>query len=340
VRPEIGGVERVARELGSRLTALRPERYAVLRPPAALAFRAGHVWEQGALALAARRHELLFSPANLAPLAAGRRNVVMIHDVAALRRPESYGGLYVAYQRRLLPAVARRARRVLTVSEFSRAEISELLGVSPAAIEVVPNGVDERFSPAADSRAAAKRHRLERPYVLTVGTRSERKNLGALTAAARDLGELGIELVAAGSGRGYLRGAEAPAPVRALGYVEDDLLPGLYAGARALAIPSLHEGFGLPCLEAMACGVPVVAARRGALPETCGEAALLVEPEPAELASALVAAVTDEGLRSRLRDAGVARARRFTWDAAAARADAVLEAALEEACGEARRQRP
>jgi glycosyltransferase involved in cell wall biosynthesis len=340
VRPQIGGVERVARELASRLSALRPERYAVLQPPAALAFRAGHVWEQAALALAARRHELLFSPANLAPLAAGRRNVVMIHDVAALRRPESYGGLYVAYQRRLLPGLARRARRVLTVSEFSRAEISALLGVSPAAIEVVPNGVDERFSPAADRQAAAERHGLERPYVLTVGTRSERKNLGALTDAAGRLDELGIELVAAGSGRGYLRGAEAPAPVRALGYVEDDLLPGLYAGARALAMPSLHEGFGLPCLEAMACGVPVVAARRGALPETCGEAALLVEPDPGELAAALVAAVTDEGLRSRLRDSGLARAQRFSWDAAAARADAVLEAALHEARGQAPGQRP
>jgi glycosyltransferase involved in cell wall biosynthesis len=105
-------------------------------------------------------------------------------------------------------------------------------------------------------------------------------------------------------------------------------------------MPSLHEGFGLPCLEAMACGVPVVAAHRGALPETCGEAALLVEPEPEELATALVAAVTDEGLRSRLRDAGLARARRFSWDAAAARADAALEAALEEARGEAQGQRP
>jgi glycosyltransferase involved in cell wall biosynthesis len=340
VRREIGGVERVARELTARLTALRPDRYSVLRPPAALAFRAGHLWEQAALGMAARRHLLLFSPANLAPLAAGRRNVVMIHDVAALRRPEAYGRLYVAYQRRMLPALARRARRVLTVSEFSRAELAELLCVPPAAIEVVPNGVDERFSPEADASRATGRLGIDGPYVLAVGTRSERKNLGALVEAALRLGEMGVELVVAGSGRGYLRGEAPPAPIRLLGYVEDDLLPGLYAGARALAMPSLHEGFGLPCLEAMACGVPVVAARRGALPETCGDAALLVDPDPGELADALAAVLTDEELRNRLRQSGLERARRFGWDAAAARADAVLEAALEEARGEAQGQRP
>jgi glycosyltransferase involved in cell wall biosynthesis len=312
----------------------------VLRPPRGLAFRAGHAWEQAALPLLARGSALIFSPANLAPLAAGRRNVVLIHDVAALRRPEAYGRLYAAYQSRLLPAVARRARRVVTVSEFSRAEIAELLALPPNRIDVVPNGVDERFSPTADPGPAAERSRLDRPYVLAVGTASARKNLSALGEAARRLGELGVELVAAGSERGYLRGGQAPpAGIRRLGYVEDPLLPGLYAGARALAMPSLHEGCGLPCLEAMASGVPVVAARRGALPETCGDAALLVEPEPGELAGALVAAAGDDDLRARLRDAGLARAAEFSWERAAQRADSVLEGALEEARAERGGQR-
>jgi glycosyltransferase involved in cell wall biosynthesis len=324
----------VARELSARLPALRPERYRVLRPPRSLAFRAGHAWEQAALPLLARGSPLLFSPANLAPLAAGRRNVVLIHDVAAMRRPEAYRRFYAAYQRRLLPALAHRARRVVTVSEFSRAEIVELLGMAPEAVEVVPNGVDARFSPTADPAAAARSFGLDRPYVLAVGTSSARKNLAALGEGARRLAALGIELVAAGSERGYLRGEPPPDGIRRLGYVDDRLLPGLYAGARALAMPSLHEGFGLPCLEAMACGVPVVAARRGALPETVGDAALLVEPDPGELAEALVAAAGDDALRSRLREAGLARAAAFSWDAAARRADSVLEAALEEAAAE------
>ena len=129
VRAHIGGVERVAREMAIRLPLLRPERYRVLRPPAALAHRAGHLWEQAVLPLAARRDELVYCPANLAPLAS-RRNVIVIHDVAALRYPEWYGSVYARYQRALLPALARRARRVLTVSEFSKGEIVERLGVS------------------------------------------------------------------------------------------------------------------------------------------------------------------------------------------------------------------
>jgi glycosyltransferase involved in cell wall biosynthesis len=326
VRAQIGGVERVAREMAARLPALRPARYRVVRPPARLAHRAGHLWEQGLLPLRAARCALIYSPANLAPALSGR-NVVVIHDAAALRHPESYAAGYVAYQRRLLRALVRRARLILTVSEFSRGELVDLLGAEPDRIRVVPGGVDERFAPDADVAAARARYGLARPYVLAVGTASARKGLAALEAAAGALRERGIDVVVAGGVRGYLRGG-APG-LRRLGYVPDHLLPGLYAGARALAMPSRYEGFGLPCLEAMASGTPVVAAARGALPETCGEAALLVEPDA--LAEALLTAACDDPARTELIAAGHARAARFPWSRTAELTDAAIGEALAEA---------
>ncbi len=322
VRAEIGGVERLAREMAERLPALRPERYRVIRPPARLAHRAGHFWEQAVLPVAARSARLVYSPANLAPII-DRRNVVVIHDLAALRHPQAYSRTYVAYQRRVLPSLAASARLLITVSEFSKGELVELLDLAPERVAVIPDGVDERFTPAADPEPARVALGLKRPYVLAVGTSSERKNLGALQSTAEALNREGAELLLAGSGRGYLRGQQAP--LRRLGYVPEELLPGLYAGALALVNPSRYEGFGLPCLEAMACGVPVVAARAGALPETVGQAGVLVHPEDSqEIREAVLRVIGEGALRRRLAASGLARARAFTWQNTARLTDAVL----------------
>ena len=311
MREHIGGVERLAREMSVRLPLLRPDRYRVVRPPKSLAHGAGHLWEQAVLPARAADCALIYSPANMAPVAS-RRNVVVIHDAAALRHPEAYSGAYATYHRLILPLLARRARLVLTVSEFSARELVELLGADPARIRVIPNGVEERFRPDADPEPARRRHDLGRPYVLAVGTSSARKNHLALDASARALDREGIDLVVAGSDRGYLRGADAEP--RRLGYVSEADLPGLYSGALALAMPSLHEGFGLPCLEAMASGTPVVIAPRGALPETCGDAALSADPgDPPAFAQTLLAAARDDALRARLVPAGLRRASSFSW---------------------------
>jgi glycosyltransferase involved in cell wall biosynthesis len=317
-RPEITGVERWAREMAQRLPELDPERYIVMRPPAALSKRPGQAWEQFVLPAAAARARAaaIYNPANLAPLV-WRSNVVQIHDAVALRHPEWYSAAYVRWQRAVMPRIARRARLVITVSEFSRAEIMEFLGVPADRIRVVPGGVDARFSAAIDPEPVRARLGLSRPYVLAVGDRGPRKNLTALRPAVGLLRKEGIDLVVAGGGRGHQLGA-ALEGARDVGYVPDEDLPALYAGARAFALPSLHEGFGLTALEAMAAGVPVVASARAALPELVAGAGLLADPDDWGLfAAAVVTAATDEQERARLREAGTQAAARYTWERAA-----------------------
>jgi glycosyltransferase involved in cell wall biosynthesis len=317
-RPQISGVERWAREMATRLPELDAERYIVARPPAALSKRPGQAWEQLLLpALAAREHAAaIYNPANLAPLA-WSRNVVQVHDAAALRHPEWYSRPYVEWQRRVLPHIARRARLVITVSEFARAEVSEFLGVPSERIRVVPGGVDARFRPDVDSEPLRRALGLERPYVLAVGDRGPRKNLEALRPAVEPLREEGIDLVIAGGGRAHQLGAPL-AGARDVGYVPDDQLPALYAGALAFALPSLHEGFGLTALEAMAAGVPVVASSRAALPELIGNAGLLADPaDRGAFTAAVMTVATGDATRAGLRREGLIVASRYTWDRAA-----------------------
>ena len=324
-RPELGGVERWARELSARLPRLRPGAYEVLRPPARLVHRAGHAWVQTALPLRAARvgARVLLCPANVAPLAFPR-TVVVLHDAAVLRHPAWYSRAYTAWQRRLLPAVARRALHVVTVSEFSRRELVELLGLAPERVAVIPGGVGPAFTPAADPEPARRAYGLQRPYVLCVASLLARKNLGALVPAAAQLAHHGIDLVVAGGHRPQFAREGELAGLRLLGPVDDGLLPGLYAGAEAFVLPSLHEGFGLCMLEAMAAGVPVVAADAGGLPDTAGGAARLVAPQPQPLRAALTALLADPAERARLRAAGLERARSFKWDRTAQQLDALL----------------
>ena len=270
------------------------------------------------LPLRAARARALLCPANVAPLAFPR-NVIVIHDAAALRHPEWYSTAYAAWQRRILPALARRALHVVTVSEFSRSELADLLGLAPGDVTVIPGGVDPAFSPAADIQAARAALDLTGPYVLCVASQTARKNLKALVPLARE-----VEVVVAGGHRPQFAREDGLDALRHLGAVPDALLPGLYAGAEAFALPSLYEGFGLPVLEAMACGTPVVCSDTTALPETAGDAARLAAP--AAVAEAARDLLGNEGEKQRLRQAGRARAASFTWDRTAREVDALLSA--------------
>jgi glycosyltransferase involved in cell wall biosynthesis len=329
-RPELGGVERVARELCARLPRRHPGHYRVISPPRAFVHRAGHAWEQLVLPAQARalRARLLLCPANMAPLT-GPPTAVCVFDAAALHDPSWYSPLYARWQRTVLPRIVQRAALLITTSDFSAAELVSLAGADPARVVVVPAGVDHhRLHPRIDPEPALAALALgRRPYVLTVASRTPRKNLAALDLAARRLDALGVDLVAAGGDRPQFGDAGgAGTGVRALGHVDDALLGALYAGAAAFVLPSRHEGFGLPCVEAMACGTPVVTTPAGALPQTCGDAALYAGPDDhAGLADALERIVTDPALAADLRERGLARAATFSWDRMADEVHAALE---------------
>lgn len=328
-RPETGGVERWARELAVRLPQIRPHAYEVSSPGARFSHRLGHLWEQGVLPLQARRQKAaaILCPANLAPLA-GRHNIVVIHDVAPLRFPDDFSLAYREWQRFLLPRISRRALKVIVPSEFSRSELVEVCGVDPSVVEVVYPGVPDDVFAGGDIDSIRDKFGLARPYVLTVASKVKRKNLGALLPLAKQLEEIGVDVVAAGGTRPHLGSQAGSGAVRELGPVEAKDLPGLYQGATAFVLPSRYEGFGLPVCEAMAAGVPVVTTTVASLPEAAGGAALLVDPDDQDgLAAAVRKAVLDPEVRTDLIARGHERVVGLTWAATAQRVDEIVRAA-------------
>src|SRR5437763_1214113 len=276
-------------------------------------------WYLAALSAKARRDgvDVLHCPSQRAPVRSSVPLVVTIHDLAVLRHPETFNRWTRAYSRALLPLIARAAARVIAVSEFTRRELVDLLDVPEDKVHVIPNAVGPPFE--AEGKAA------DGDYVLAVGTLEPRKNLDRLVGAFERAGLNGTRLLVTGA-RGWGTVEPAGQSVQWLGFVPDEELARLYRGARCVAYISAYEGFGLPVLEAMACGAPVVAARTGAAPEVADEAAVLVDPlDDDAIAAGLVEAI---GRAGELRERGLKRARDFDWQRAA---DATVEVYREVA---------
>ncbi len=278
------------------------------------------------------RVDLFYSPDFVLPPTLPRtRTVLTVHDLSFLHYPDHFVPKLVRYLESVVPRSVARADRVLADSEATRADLIRLLGVPPEKVEVLYSGVDPRFRPEPEpgerERLRARYGVGDQPYVLSVGTLQPRKNFVRLIRAFARLRSatlrLAPRLLIAG-GRGWLyeevlEEAERRGDrVRLLGFVDDADLPALYRNARLFVFPSFYEGFGLPVLEAMACGVPVVCSSASSLPEVAGDAALLVDPHDEEgLAAAMERALADETLRAEMRARGLQQAARFTWDRAA-----------------------
>ncbi len=273
--------------------------------------------------------DLFHSPDFALPPVRQARTVLTVHDLSFMRVPECSQPSLRSYLLRVVPPSVRRADVVLADSQSTRNDVIELLGASPDRVRVVYPGVDARFQRVQDAPALAavrQRYRLPEHFMLGVGTLQPRKNLPRLIQAYAQLGaDPDAKLVIAG-GTGWMyedifrRVEELGLQNRVCfpGYVADEDLPALYTLAELFVFPSLYEGFGLPPLEAMACGTPVVASNVSSLPEVVGDAALMVDPrDVGALAGAMQRALSDPSLRSVMVQRGLAQARDFTWARAA-----------------------
>jgi glycosyltransferase involved in cell wall biosynthesis len=285
-------------------------------PLVAVGHLTGHGWEQLELPVLARGR-LLLNLCNTAPLVG--RTLVTIHDASVFAVPEAYSPAFRTWYRTLLPMVGRRSERVITVSQFSRGELVRWAGIPPGKVEVSPPGAEHILGTPADMAVLSRLAVTSGRYILAVGSRSPHKNLESVTRAVAQLGSARLPLVVAGGANARVfAGSRTPdADRHDAGYVSDGELRALYEHAACFVYPSLYEGFGLPPLEAMACGCPVVVSNAASLPEVCGDAALYCNPQdPGDISSKIRMLIQDPDMRDELRRRGLAQAREFTWERA------------------------
>ncbi len=277
------------------------------------------------------RPDVYFSPGFNAPAKSRSPFIFTIHDLIHLHMDGESSVAKRRYYEWIVRPAIHKAYRVVTVSNFSKGEILEWAGVEPEKVLVAYPGAGSAFTPDGPC------HREDRPYVLYVGNRKPHKNIGRMMRAFSATGLAPDVLLllsghADGATRRLIQDARvARSAVRFVGNIPDELMAGYYRGAMALLIPSLYEGFGLPALEAMACGTPVLAGHSASLPEVVGEAGLLVDPkDETELADGIRRIVADSYFRETLSAKGLGRAREFSWNLTAKEVTEVLRSAGSE----------
>jgi glycosyltransferase involved in cell wall biosynthesis len=283
------------------------------------------------------RDGLFHATDHLLPPLVHTRTVFTLHDLTTIKFPATHAQLNRRFLQLMLPHFLRATDRIIAVSEATRRDVLEHYGPPPERVRVVYHGVNTRFKAVTpeSGRQVQARYRLPDRYILSVGTLEPRKNLITLLEAYHALRAKSSDvlLVIAG-GRGWhsepffnkLRALELEDSVRLLGRVPDEDLPALYTLAEVFAFPSLYEGFGLPVLEAMACGAPVICSNASSLPEVAGEAAIQIAPlEVREWTQALERIRSDAALRASLRERGLKQAKRFTWEATARQTYAIYQ---------------
>jgi glycosyltransferase involved in cell wall biosynthesis len=346
------GVQRSAHEIVSRLLSDDPGRYTLVSPKFSTDgnpslpieqrgyIRYGHLWEQIELPRIMRSmgsDAVLYSPETSGPLAVGQQ-VMTLHDLFALENPEWFSRAFSAWYQWLLPRLVKRVAYILANSEYTRQRLLERFSPLEDKVVLCPFAQSERFAPTSEEEVERFRieHGLPKRYLLSIGNIEPRKNLSTLatawkqTMARREDVKLviagGVNRVVfntAGSGANTLRDPT----IRLLGFFPDEKLPLLYQGAEAFAFPSLAEGFGLPILEAMACGTPVICSDTTAMPETAGGAARLVPPREVEAwVEAIDSVLSEDQFRQGMRSDGLKRAAHFSWSRTAETVRTTLEA--------------
>ena len=280
-------------------------------------FGAGHAWEQ--LMLPIVTDAPLLNLCNTAPLIR-HRQCVCIHDANVFTMPESYGSAFRLAYRALLPLITRQSAILTTVSDSSARDLRRVLPIGARPIAVLPNGHEHVFRWSAARSTLFDDRRAHRPYVLLLGSNAAHKNLGLVLKLAEELDRLGLDIRVTGAASAiFAESSIAKAKnVIEVGYVDDDDLAALLSRALCLAFPSFTEGFGIPLVEAMALGCPVVSSDRASMPEVCGDAALLASPDDPQLWFSHIKSLMDSAdIRQQCIERGSIQVQKFSWRSSA-----------------------